>query len=139
MPNFFKNEMKETSAIRYEMEFPFNVSPQLLFEYISTPSGLSNWFADDVNSSGDIYTFSWEDSQEQAKMLMYKLDESVRFRWTTTNDNAFFEMKILYDEITQDVSLLVIDFAHTQQEKEASELYWSNQINDLKHILGNRN
>lgn len=131
--------MKKTPAIRYEMEFPFNVSPQLLFEYISTPSGLSNWFADDVNSNGDIYTFSWEDSQEQAKMLIYKLDESVRFRWTTTNDNAFFEMKILYDEITQDVSLLVIDFAHTQQEKEASELYWANRINDLKHILGNRN
>ncbi len=43
--------------VRYEIEFPINSSPQLLYQYISTPSGLAEWFADDVNSRGGIFYF----------------------------------------------------------------------------------
>ena len=49
------------SKIRYEIEFPINSSPQLLYQYISTPSGLSEWFADNVNSRGEFFTFIWND------------------------------------------------------------------------------
>ena len=55
--------------IKFEIEFPIQASPQLLFQYISTPSGLSEWFADDVNSRGEIFTFIWDDSEEDAKLL----------------------------------------------------------------------
>ena len=53
--------------VRYEIEFPINSSPQLLYQYISTPSGLSEWFADDVNSRGEFFTFIWNDSEEKAR------------------------------------------------------------------------
>lgn len=46
--------------VRYEIEFPINSSPQLLYQYISTPSGLSEWFADDVNSRGKFFYFHLE-------------------------------------------------------------------------------
>lgn len=67
--------------VRYEIEFPINSSPQLLYQYISTPSGLAEWFADDVNSRGEFFTFIWDDTQEKARLASKKSGEKVKFRW----------------------------------------------------------
>jgi hypothetical protein len=115
------------SKIRYEIEFPINSSPQLLYQYISTPSGLSEWFADNVNSRGEFFTFIWNDSEEKARLCSKKSGEKVRFKWVDGN--------ILVDEITKDVSLMVIDFAEKEEVDEA-RLLWENQISDLKHVIG---
>ena len=123
---------------KFEIEFPVNASPQLLFQYISSPSGLSEWFADNVNSRGEIYTFIWDDSEEKAKLANKKSDEKVRFRWIDEDGNEsenYFELKIVRDEITKDVVLVVTDFAD-DDEIEDQKLLWESQINDLKTILG---
>lgn len=124
--------------VRYEIEFPINSSPQLLYQYISTPSGLSEWFADNVNSRGEFFTFIWDDSQEKARLASKKSGEKVKFKWVDDNGKDteyFFELHILEDEITKDVSLLVIDFAFDDELNEAKQL-WENQISDLKHLIG---
>ncbi|MDD5151682.1 MAG: START-like domain-containing protein [Flavobacterium sp.] len=124
--------------IRYEIEFPINSSPQLLYQYISTPSGLSEWFADNVNSRGEFFTFIWDDSEEKARLCSKKTGEKVRFKWVDSNNKDteyFFELNILVDEITKDVSLMVIDFADKEEIEEAM-LLWENQVSDLKHIIG---
>jgi uncharacterized protein YndB with AHSA1/START domain len=124
--------------IRYEIEFPINSSPQLLYQYISTPSGLSEWFANNVNSRGEFFTFIWDDSEEKARLSSKKTGEKVRFKWVDSNDkdtDYFFELNILVDEITKDVSLMVIDFA-TENEISEAKLLWENQISDLKHVIG---
>ena len=126
------------SKIRYEIEFPINSSPQLLYQYISTPSGLSEWFADNVNSRGEFFTFIWNDSEEKARLASKKSGEKVRFKWVDSNNKDteyFFEHNILVDEITKDVSLMVIDFAEKDEVPEA-RLLWENQISDLKHVIG---
>ena len=126
------------SKIRYEIEFPINSSPQLLYQYISTPSGLSEWFADNVNSRGEFFTFICNDSEEKARLCSKKSGEKVRFKWVDENNKDteyFFELNILVDEITKDVSLMVIDFAETDEVDEA-RLLWANQISDLKHVIG---
>ena len=126
------------SKIRYEIEFPINSSPQLLYQYISTPSGLSEWFADNVNSRGEFFTFIWDDSEEKARLCSKKSGEKVRFKWVDANNkdtDYFFELNILVDEITKDVSLMVIDFANKDEINEAT-LLWENQISDLKHVIG---
>ncbi len=123
---------------RYELEFPINSSPQLLYQYISTPSGLSEWFADNVNSRGEFFTFIWNDSEENARLSSKKTGEKIKFRWIDEKNNDtdyFFELRILEDEITKDVSLMVIDFA-TDDELEEAKLLWENQISDLKHVIG---
>ena len=123
---------------RYELEFPINSSPQLLYQYISTPSGLSEWFADNVNSRGEYFTFIWNDSEENARLSSKKTGEKIKFRWIDENKkdtDYYFELKILEDEITKDVSLLVVDFAHADELEEA-KLLWENQISDLKHVIG---
>lgn len=121
--------------IKYELEFPIHSSPQLLYQYISTPSGLSEWFADNVNSRGELYTFIWDDAEEQAKVIRKKSGELIKFRWVESEDDSFFEMKIVVDEITKDVSLMVTDFTEEDEVDEAKML-WENQISDLKHVLG---
>jgi uncharacterized protein YndB with AHSA1/START domain len=124
--------------VRYEIEFPINSSPQLLYQYISTPSGLAEWFADDVNSRGEFFTFIWDDTQEKARLASKKSGEKVKFRWVDDKNKDteyFFELHILEDELTKDASLLVIDFAEKNEVSEASQL-WENQISDLKHLIG---
>ncbi len=124
--------------VRYELEFPLNSSPQLLYQYISTPSGLSEWFADNVNSRGEFFTFIWNDTEEYARLSSKKTGEKVKFRWVDENNqdrDFYFELRILEDEITKDVSLLVIDYADEDELEEAKQL-WENQVSDLKHVIG---
>jgi len=124
--------------VKYELELPIHASPQMLFQYISTPSGLSEWFADNVNSRGEMFTFIWNDSEEKAKLISKKAGEKVKFRWLDENDEEseyFFEIRIIEDEITKDVSIVIIDFAE-EDEVDESKLLWENQISDLKHVLG---
>lgn len=123
---------------KYELEFPINSSPQLLYQYISTPSGLSEWFADNVNSRGEYFTFIWDDTEEYARVSSKKTGEKIKFRWIDEqkrDTDYFFELRILEDEITKDVSLMIIDFAKSDELEEA-KLLWDNQISDLKHVIG---
>ena len=64
-----------TGRIQFEMEFPIQVSQKLLYQYISTPSGLSEWFADNVNSRGEKFAFIWDDSEESANLVSKKMPE----------------------------------------------------------------
>lgn len=121
--------------IKYELEFPIQSSPQLLYQYISTPSGLSEWFADNVNSRGEFFTFIWDGAEEKAKLVRKKSGELIKFRWVEGQEDTFFELKIVVDEITKDVSLVVTDFTEEDEVDEA-KLLWENQISDLKHVLG---
>ncbi|MCH1471682.1 MAG: START-like domain-containing protein [Flavobacteriaceae bacterium] len=122
--------------VKYEMEFPIHVSPSLLFQYISTPSGMSEWYADNVNSRGELFTFIWEGSEEQAELLSKKNGDRIKFRWLDDEDtDYFFEMRIQVDDITKDVSLMITDFAE-EDEVDEGKLLWENMISNLKLILG---
>ena len=124
-----------SDKIKFELEFPIQASSQLLFKYISTPSGLSEWFADNVNFRGELFTFIWDDSEEQAKLLTKKNGERVKFKWLDDDTNSYFEIRIQVDGITKDVSLMVTDFAE-EDEVEETKMLWDNQISDLKKVLG---
>lgn len=126
-----------SDKIKYELEFPIHASPQLLYNYLSTPSGLSEWFADNVNSRGELFTFIWDGSEEQAKLLTKKSSERVKFRWLNDDDDTsvYFEMRIQVDDITKDVSIMITDFTD-EDELEEAKMLWENQIADLKHVLG---
>jgi len=122
--------------IKFELEFPIHASPQLLYQYISTPSGLSEWFADNVNSRGELYRFIWDGTEEKAKLISKKTGERVKFKWLNDEDEIYyFEIRIQVDEITKDVSLIVVDFSE-EDELDETKMLWENQISDLKQVLG---
>ena len=125
-----------SDKVKYEIEFVIQSSPQMLFQYIATPSGLSEWFADNVNSRGELFTFIWDDSEEVAKLLTKKNGERVKFKWQDgDDDNSFFEIRIQVDGITKDVSLMITDFTE-EDEIEEAKMLWENQVSDLKQVLG---
>ena len=131
-----KNNMSNKKS--YSIEYDFHSSPQLLFQYLSTPSGLSEWFADNVNSRGELFEFIWDDSEEQAKFIQKKNNDRVRFQWLNDEDDFdkyYFEFKIQVDEITKDVSLIITDF-EVEDEIEESKMLWNNLVSDLKQVLG---
>lgn len=124
------------SKKKFDLEIPMQASPSFLYNYISTPSGLSEWFADNVNSRGDRFTFIWDGYEETASLIRSKYEEYVRFRWEADdNSKYFFELKIQEDELTGDVSLIVTDFA-TEEELEESKDLWISQLEGLKHAIG---
>lgn len=123
--------------VKFQLEFVIQSSPQLLYNYLSTPSGLSEWFADNVNSRGEKFIFIWDGSEEGAKLLKRKSEEFVKFAWEDAEEGIFFEMKIIVDEITKDVSLFITDFAD-EDEVEEAKMLWTNQVADLKQVLGSK-
>jgi uncharacterized protein YndB with AHSA1/START domain len=125
-----------STIIKFEIEFPIHASPHMLYQYFGTPSGLSEWFADNVNSRGEIYTFIWDGSEEKARVLQERPEEKIKFRWLDDGeDKTYFEFRIEVDEITKDVSLIVTDFAK-EDEVEEAKMFWENQIEELKHTIG---
>ncbi len=122
--------------IKYEMEFPIQVSPSLLYQYISTPSGLSEWYADNVNSRDEYFSFIWEGSEEKARLLSRKSPERIKFRWLEDEEkDSYFELRIQVDQITNDVSLIVTDFAE-EDEVDEGKMLWENMVSNLKQVLG---
>ncbi|MDR1877027.1 MAG: SRPBCC domain-containing protein [Flavobacteriaceae bacterium] len=124
------------NKVRYQLEFDMKCSITLLFEYIGTSSGMSEWLADDVVERGDEFTFVWGDQEETANLIKYKEESFVRFRWEEDEGTKYFwELAINVDDVTNDVALVVTDFAE-EEDLEHSKLYWANLIDDLKKIIG---
>ena len=127
-----------SDKIKYEIEFVVHASPALLYQYMATPSGMSEWFADNVNSRGELYTFIWDGTEEQAKIVTKKSNERIRFRWLEDEEDGedyYFELRIQVDEITKDVSLIITDYAE-DDEVDEGKMFWENQISQLKHVIG---
>jgi uncharacterized protein YndB with AHSA1/START domain len=123
-----------TDKTKIQLEYVLNCSPKVLYNWLSTASGLSEWFADDVKVKGKIFTFIWEGSEQIAEMALHKENKLVRFVWLD-EDDSYFEFRITQDELTGDVSLIIIDFAE-DNEIEGTKGLWDTQIADLKHMLG---
>ena len=123
--------------IKYQLEYPIHSSINILYKRLSTPSGLSEWFADDVHIRHDVYTFFWDGSKQTAKLLKKKENQFVRFHWLDNEeDESYFEFTIQVDDLTNDVSLIVTDFAEDEKEQEENTLLWDTQVESLKHALG---
>jgi uncharacterized protein YndB with AHSA1/START domain len=122
------------NKVKIQREYVINCSPKVLYNRLSTASGLAEWFADDVKVQGKRFTFFWEGTQQAAEMVMRRENKIVRFNWID-EENSYFEFKISQDELTGDVSLIVFDFAEEDEVEETGDL-WDTQIGDLKHVLG---
>ncbi len=123
-----------TEKIKVQFEYVINCSPRVLYNRLSSASGLAEWFADDVRVRGNRFTFVWEGTEQVAEMSLKKENRLVRFSWVE-EENTYFEFRITQDELTNDVSLIIVDFAEEDEIDETHEL-WNSQILDLKRVLG---
>ena len=105
---------------------------------VATPSGLSEWFADDVNIKDDVFTFFWDGSEEEARRLSRKNGAKIRWQWLEDEEegeDSYFELFYEVDPMTKSVILTITDFAEPDEMEEAKRL-WDSQINNLRNVIG---
>jgi uncharacterized protein YndB with AHSA1/START domain len=119
------------------LEYTLNCSPRVLYPRLSTPGGLSEWFADNVNINGSHYSFFWDNSEQKAEIIQRKENRYIRFRWIDSEEpeSGWFEFRINTDELTGDTALIITDFTE-EEDKNSSIGLWNSQIARLKHVIG---
>ena len=130
--------MMIAEKVKFQLEIPLNSSKGVLYNCISTPSGLAEWFCDDVNIKKDVHIFFWDGSEESARMVSKKKDDFVKFRWLEAEEegeDTFFELRIRVDDLTGENSLIVTDFADDDEVEDAKDL-WHAQVDKLRRVLG---
>jgi hypothetical protein len=120
----------------YTLEFPVRCSPVILYEFLSTPAGLQEWFADKVDDRDNIFSFTWNGSTDKAEVLEKEQDKFIRFHWLHMPKEEYFEFKIEKSEVTNQTILVIKDFAEKKEIKDQSML-WDYQVKELFHRLGN--
>lgn len=120
----------------FTLEYSVRCSPPILYEFLSTPAGLQEWFADKVDEWENVFSFSWNGTVEKAAVIDKEQDKFIRFRWLTSTKDEYFEFKIEKAEITNQTILVIKDFAEKGEIKDQSQL-WEYQVKDLFHRLGN--
>ncbi len=123
------------SKVPYTLEFPIRCSPTILYEFLSTPVGLSEWFADRVDQRDNLFYFYWNGAPDMAERLDAVQNEFIRYRWDYADTNEFFEFRIEQSAVTNMTILRITDFVEKSDLKDAERL-WSSQVSDLKHRLG---
>ena len=119
----------------FKLEYIVKSSPTILYSFLTTPAGLSQWFADSVDINGDTYTFVWNGVPEQADIIEDIENEIVRFRWDYSGDHEYFEFAIELSEVTGDTILYVTDFAE-ESDRRDQEILWDSQIANLIKRIG---
>jgi hypothetical protein len=119
----------------YTLEFPVRCSPVILYDFLASPAGLQEWFADRVDDRDNIFSFTWNGTIEKAEVLEKEQDKFIRFHWLHTPKEEFFEFKIEKSEVTNQTILVIKDFAEKKEIKDQSRL-WDYQVKELFHRLG---
>jgi len=120
----------------FTLEYPVKCSPSILYDFLSTPAGLQEWFADKVDERDNVFSFSWNGSIDKAEVLESELEKYIRFHWSHSPTDEFFEFRIEKSEVTNQTILIIRDFADKKDIKDQSQL-WNYQVKDLFHRLGN--
>ena len=120
----------------FTLEFPVRCSPGILYEFLSTPAGLQEWFADKVDEWENVFSCSWDGGvPEKAEVVDREENKFIRFRWLHNDKNEFFEFRIEKTEISNQTILVIKDFAEKSEIKDQSQL-WGYQTKELFHRLG---
>ncbi len=123
------------SRVKIDMEFIFRASPGMLHQFLTLPENLVRWFADGVDISDDVYTFSWDGSEESAILLDDIEEERLRFKWEESDEGEYFEFRMYISDITRQTILEITDFCDDDEVKEQKDL-WSKQIDGLHNAIG---
>ena len=120
----------------FSLEYPVRCSPTILYEFLSTSSGLQEWFADKVDDQDGVFSFSWNGSEDTAEVVEQEEEKFIRFHWSHAPADEYFEFSIEKSEVTNQTILVIKDFADKRDIKDQSML-WDHQVKDLFHRLGN--
>jgi uncharacterized protein YndB with AHSA1/START domain len=125
----------------FTADFEIHASIKMLYPYIQTASGLSEWFADDVNISPEkVFTFVWDNEEHKAIMSAHRTNHFARFEYLPETkedekDPSYFELRLEINELTQTTFLKVVDYSEMDDVDELHDL-WEGLIENLKKVVG---
>ena len=129
------------SKQKFVDEYPINASRKMLFPYLSTATGLCQWFADDVNINNIDKTmiFILDGEERIAVIDSIKNNRYVKFRFPNEDEkpkeNDTLEFRLEINELTQSVFVRVEEFTDTDDLDESYQI-WENLLSQLKEIIG---
>ena len=119
-----------------KMEFISKASPAIIYKFLTTPSCLVRWFCDNVDILEQEYTFSWDGSEEVARLVEDHEEERLKFKWDDAEtEEEYLEFVMYKSPITGETVLEIVDFADEGEEQEVQDL-WSTQIETMKREAG---
>jgi uncharacterized protein YndB with AHSA1/START domain len=124
--------------LKLELEYPLRSSTHILYQYISSPSCLQSWFADHVDIIGSgRYRFRWEDDTEVNALLVKNVtNKYIRFTLDNAQGNdEYLEFRIVQDDITGDVELVITEFINDGEEDMAASI-WDSAVDSLRRVIG---
>jgi uncharacterized protein YndB with AHSA1/START domain len=130
-----------SSKRRFEMEYPINASPRLLFPYLASASGLSQWFCDDVRLDPDHrLNMVWDRQNHYAEIALQRPGRSIRYvfldeRKQPLHDANYLDFSLEYSKITDGVFLRVTDYSDHSNAQEQQEL-WDGLVSKLREQVG---
>ena len=124
-----------SKKVLYTLEYPVRCSPGILYDFLITPAGLQEWFADKVDERDGVFSFNLNGTEDKAELIDSEEDKFVRFRWDYMTKDEYFEWRIDKSEVTNQTILVVSDFAEKKEIKDQSQL-WGYQVKELFHRLG---
>jgi uncharacterized protein YndB with AHSA1/START domain len=120
---------------KFTLEFQLKTTPKLLFTLISTPEGLSRWFADQVVVVDDVFHFKWQDSEQTARLVQSKDNNFVKFQWLDDfHKDMILEMQIVHEAVSSEVGLIVTDYAESG-DLDFSQRLWNTQVGQLQRLF----
>jgi len=126
--------IQQETMQQYETEFILKGSSKILYNHLSTASGLQEWFADEVVIDREgVYTFKWDGSEEQFTLKGKKRDEYIRF--DRLDEDTFIEFRIQVHAMTKSTALVITAFCEPGEEQAEIDL-WESLVNDLKQKIG---
>ncbi|GAB3338240.1 hypothetical protein GCM10027299_50190 [Larkinella ripae] len=126
---------------KFIAEYELRASPKVLFPYISTASGLSQWFANKVNTRPDHqFDFFWDNESHLARQVSIRQNKSVRFEFlngtgTAPEEHNYIDFRVDVSELTQSTFLRITDYSSNTDADELKSL-WNSLIDKLKEIVG---
>lgn len=120
---------------QFELEYTIRSSPSILYNFLSSTSGLSQWFADEVKSRDNKYFFTWDGSEEMAEVIEQTDNEFIKFRWEYSPPDEYFAFQIQKSEVTNDTILIITDFA-PEDEVSDQKMLWDSQVSVLIRQIG---
>jgi uncharacterized protein YndB with AHSA1/START domain len=126
---------------KFTADYQINASKKIVFQYLSTASGLEEWFADQVRINEDKhFIFNFDDEDHYARLVAIRTNSHVKFEFydpkrTDETDNSSVEFKLDENELTQTLFLKVMDYSDVYDEEELTAI-WEGMVNKLKEIIG---
>ena len=127
---------------KFVAEYEIKSSTKVLFPYISTASGLEQWFAEKVAILSDNrFNFQWDGESHFARQSVYRLNKQVKYEFehpesdTGSSESNYIEMRLDVSDLTQSTYLRIVDCSQTMDEEELN-FVWDGLIDSLKEIVG---